>query len=170
MRLLLTLLAVAALVPAAAAARTGAMPSPCRGGELRGSFSLVPHSRGAGQVRYRLRLVNRSNAECSVTGIPGLRLLGRTGRPLPTHVRPAHPGALTAVLVRLRPGQAAHTVAAFSPDVTGVGDHHPGPCQPRSYWLRVTPAAGGGLRAPVTPPTAVCERGELRLDALSPGR
>ena len=44
---------------------------------------------------------------------PGLRLLGKTGKPLPTKVTPAFRAGLTAVKVTLRPGKSAKADAAL---------------------------------------------------------
>src|SRR5690242_14122505 len=42
---------------------------PCTGGQLAGSFVLVPGSAGAGQIVYGLTLKNRSSSPCSLRGI-----------------------------------------------------------------------------------------------------
>jgi Domain of unknown function (DUF4232) len=145
--------------------------APCTGGQLSGTFSAIYGSAGAGSISYSLRLRNRSRQTCFVSGLAGLRLLGKLGRPLPTHVVPAFRGALTAVRVVLRPGARAKATARFSPDVPGTGE----PvavrmCEPTAYRVRVTPPPGGGtLVAPVRPPTPVCEHGTIVLSALSAG-
>jgi Domain of unknown function (DUF4232) len=139
---------------------------PCTGAQLSGTFSVVPGSAGAGNIVYALRLRNRSPRTCFVSGPAALRLLGRTGRALPTHVTPAFPGALTAVLVGLRPGAAARATARFSPDVPGPGETGR-VCEPTAYRLRVTPPPGGGtLVVRVAPPTPVCEHGTMQVSAL----
>jgi hypothetical protein len=146
----------------------GAQPHPCAAASLNGSFAAVPGSAGAGNIVYALHLTNTSRATCTVTGIPVVTLLDRHGRALPTHERPAHPGALTAVLVRLAPGRAAVATARFSPDVPGVGEPVSGRrCEPVAYTLRVRPAGGGTLRAPIRPPTSVCERGGMSWSVLT---
>ena len=76
-------------------------------------------------------------------GLPQGRLLGRHGGALPTKIRAAFPGALSAILVTLRPGQSARATARFSPDVPGTGEQTIGACEPTAYRLRVT-ARGGG--------------------------
>jgi hypothetical protein len=145
-----------------------ALTQPCAGGDLSGSFAVVPGSAGAGNIVYALRLTNVSTRTCFVSGIPGLRLLARSGAALPTHVRPAQPGALTAVLVRLAPHGTARATARFSPDVPGPGEPTAGRrCEPTAYSLRVTPNGGGTLRVRVLPPTPVCEHGTLTFRALS---
>jgi hypothetical protein len=166
-------LAMSAVVAAAALAAAGgrsAVVPVCRGGDLGGVFVVVQGSAGAGGISYTLRLHNRSAAACFVSGIPGLRLLGRTGAPLSTHVAPSHSGVLTAVRVVLRPGGFAAATARFSPDIPGPGEPQTKQCEPTAYHLKVSPAGGGSLVAPVTPPTPVCEHGRLFMSVLVAGR
>jgi hypothetical protein len=139
----------------------------CTGGNLKGSFTVVKGSAGAGNIVYKLRLQNKSTATCFVTGIPGLRLLARNGSNLPTHAMPANRGALTAVMVTLQPGKAAATTARFSPDVAGPGEVVMHQCEPTAFLMRVSPVGGGSLVVPVTPPTPVCSHGAMTLPALS---
>ena len=166
-------LAVAAAALAAlllAGGGPAAPVSPCTGAMLGGTFSTIYGSAGAGSISYALRLRNRSHQACFVSGLAGLRLLDRAGRPLPTHVEPAFRQGLTAVRVVLAPGRAAKATARFSPDVPGPGEQGTGPCERTAYRIRVTPPPGGGtLIAPVTPPTPVCEHGAIVLSALSRG-
>jgi hypothetical protein len=140
---------------------------PCAAGSLSGTFAAVPGSAGAGNIVYALTVRNVSRRSCFVTGIPGVRLLGRSGRALPTHVRPAHPGALTAVRVELAPGRSARATARFSPDVPGPGEPVRGRCEAVAYRLRVTPNGGGTLSAPIRPPTPVCEHGTMTWTVLT---
>jgi Protein of unknown function (DUF4232) len=147
----------------AAAGETAARP--CAGAALVGRFAVVPGSAGAGNVSYELRLRNRGGSSCAVTGLPSARLLGRDRRALPTHVRAEHPGALTAVLVTLAPGQTTFATARFSPDVPGAGEGTVGACERTSYWLRVAAPGGGSTTVKVAPPTPVCEHGRLLFTA-----
>lgn len=159
----------------AAAAAFGVSPGassyvpPCGGADMSGLFSAVPGSAGAGQISYALRLRNRSKHACFVSGLPRLQLLGKTGRPLPTHVWPAHPGALAAIRVALAPGRSAYATARFSPDVPGVGEQVSGPCESKAFRARVWPPGGGtgSFVVPVSPPTPVCEKGRLVFSAVS---
>ena len=136
----------------------------CTGGDLAGSFALVPGSAGAGQVEYALTLTNTSQSACYVTGTPQAQLLGKSGSTLPTNVQPARAGAATAVLVSLTPGAIAVANARFSPDVPGQGDSKSGRCEPKAYTLRVQANGGGSVDLPVQPPTSVCERGLLTFE------
>src|SRR3954451_16796139 len=68
----------------------------CGGAQLAGQFRVVTGSGAAGSISYRLTLRNTSATRCTVTGLPLGQLLGRRKTNLPTHVRAAHPGALTA--------------------------------------------------------------------------
>jgi hypothetical protein len=166
---------VAVVAVAAVAVGTGRSAYPtnvaCKGKNLTGKFILVPNSQGAGNVLYTLQLRNASGASCFVSGIPGLRLVGKTGKLLPTHVSPAHRGAMTAVKVTLRPGGYAAATARFSPDVPGQGEGHPGgPCEPVAARIRISPPGGGTLVGLVSPPTSVCEHGGMTLTTLIAGK
>jgi hypothetical protein len=141
----------------------------CSGSHLSGRFAVIPGSPGAGNISYKLTLTNTSAAACTVTGLPQGQLLGRTKAKLPTHVRAAYPGQLTAILVTLLPGHSTHATARFSPDVPGPGEQMtgPGPCEPKAYWFRVTAPGGGTTTVKVLPPTPVCEHGTLSFSAYS---
>jgi len=166
-RAMRTRLALLVVLAGAAASACGASARPgvsfCGGADLAGRFAVVPNSAGAGNIVYRLRLVNRSSRTCDVTGLPAVRLLDRAGKPLPTHPVPARPGTATAALVALAPGAAATADARFSPDVPGVGEGTTGPCERTAYRLRVNARGGGSTVVAVTPPTPVCEHGQLQL-------
>jgi hypothetical protein len=160
---LLALAALAAVAVAACGASARPKVAFCRGASLTGRFAVVPGSAGAGNIVYRLRLVNRSRAACDVTGLPTVRLLGKAGKALPTHPVPARPGTATGALVALAPGAAAVADARFSPDVPGVGEGTTGRCEPTAYRLRVAARGGGSTVVPIAPPTPVCEHGQLQL-------
>lgn len=167
MRIALASVAALAAVAASVAVAAPAISPSCAGNQLRGTFAVVPGSAGAGNIVYKLTLKNVSKTPCTLTGLPQGQLLGRTHNPLPTHVHAANPGALTAVLVTLLPGQSTFATARFSPDVNGVGDAQSRRCQPVSYWFRVRAEGGGTTVVPVKPPTSVCERGTLSFTAYS---
>jgi Protein of unknown function (DUF4232) len=156
---------------AASAAPAGIAAPRCAGAQLKGTFTVVRGSAGAGNIVYRLTVTNVSSAACTLTGLPAGTLLGRKHNPLPTHVRAAHPQQLTAVLVTLAPGQAAVANARFSPDVPGPGEPVAGRrCEPVAYWLRVLAPGGKVTLAPIKPPTSVCEHGTLSFDGYSAKR
>jgi hypothetical protein len=139
----------------------------CAADRLRGAFTGIEGSAGAGHISYRLTLTNTGSSPCFVSGLPQVQLLGTTGGALPTSVSAAQPGATTAAKVSLQPGRSAHADARFSPDVNGVGDNAPGQCQPTATVLRVSAPGGGTLDAPIQPPTPVCERGTLQFMVYS---
>jgi hypothetical protein len=163
----------AALIVGAAAALSASTAfghrtaADCTGSQLAGRFAAVYGSAGAGNISYKLSLKNTSATPCTVTGLPLGRLLGKTKAKLPTHIRAAYPGRLTAILVTLAPGGSAYATARFSPDVVGTGDQMTGPCEPKAYWFRVSARGGGTTTVKVLPPTPVCERGTMSFSAYS---
>jgi hypothetical protein len=165
------LLALALVVVAAAIAATSASAhadASCTGAQLAGTFNAVRGSAGAGNITYKLVLKNVSAHTCTLTGLPAGRLLGKTGRALPTHGRAASPGMLTAILVRLAPGKTTFATARFSPDVPGTGEPTAGTrCEPTAWWFRVSGQGGGTTKVKLGPPTPVCEHGQLLFSAYS---
>jgi Domain of unknown function (DUF4232) len=161
--------AVLALSAAAVSSAGGEASSAwCKGAQLAGAFRAVPGSAGAGNISYTLTLRNVSHTSCIVSGLPQGRLLGKTGKQLPTNVGAANPGALTAVLARLAPGASTHATARFTPDVPGPGEPVTGTrCEPVAYWFRVSAPGGGTARAKLAPPTPVCVHGRLLFSAYS---
>jgi hypothetical protein len=139
----------------------------CKGTDLTGGFAVVPGSAGAGNIVYALRLKNRSSTSCSLTGTPVVELHGRTGKKLPTRIRPAHPGAQTAVLVTLQPGRRAKATARFTPDVPGPGEPTGAQCELRAYRLVVHPNGGGRTSVAIVPPTPVCIHGTLTFSVYT---
>ena len=164
------LLALSALILATGAASCASAATHatgrCAGAQLAGTFKVVPGSAGAGNIVYALTLKNVSKSTCRVTGLPAGRLLGKTGKQLPTHVVPAFKGALAAVLVTLAPGRSTRATARFSPDVPGTGEPTSGrQCEPTAYWFRVTGQGGGTTKVGLRPATPVCEHGQLQFSA-----
>jgi hypothetical protein len=168
-RLALASAAAAAVVALQAPGASIAAPKhpSCPASGLKGTFSLIRGSAGAGHVGYALKLTNRGSATCTVSGRPRLQLLDSKGRKLPTHVTPL-PGPKRAVTVTLAKGKSARADARFSPDIPSGGEPANGPCEPQAVRVRVTLAAPahGSLVVPVRPPTSVCERGGIQLTAL----
>lgn len=149
---------------AASCASAATHVTACTGNQLAGTFKIVPGSAGAGNIVYALVLKNVSSHECTVTGLPRGRLLDKTGKPLPTHVRAAFPGALSAVLVHLTAGSTTRATARFSPDVPGTGEPAAGTkCERTSYWFRVAAPGGGTTKVKLSPATPVCEHGQLQF-------
>jgi hypothetical protein len=136
---------------------------PCQGTQLAGTFAEIPHSSGAGQIAYALAVKNTSSSACTLRGIPQGTLLGATGTPLPTHIKPA---GSRGNLIVLPPGASASAQARFSPDVAGQGDSQSGTCQPQAQTFQLA-AAGGVTEAPIKPPTSVCEQGTLNFSAFA---
>jgi hypothetical protein len=139
----------------------------CTGSQLAGRFAVIPGSAGAGNISYRLTLKNTSAKPCTVTGLPRGQLLDIAKKKLPTQIRAAHPGELTAILVTLVPGGSAYATARFSPDVPGPGEQVKGPCEPKAYWFRVSAPGGGTTTVKVLPATAVCEHGTMSFSGYS---
>ena len=154
-------------VTTAPATTTTASVRTCLGNDLTATFAVVPGSPGAGQISYRLRLTNSSQATCFVSGLPVVQLLDAKGAALPTQGRAAQAGQSTAARVELQPGASAAADARFSPDVAGTGDQQTGACEPTAATLRVTAPGGGSVDAAVDPPTAVCERGTLSFSVFA---
>ena len=165
MRIHLSLLVALAAALAVAGIASSTTHSLCKGAQLAGTFKAVPGSAGAGNIVYRLTLTNTSATTCTVTGLPTGQLLGKTGKKLPTHVRSNFPQGLTAILVTLAHGKSTHATARFSPDIPGVGEQQTGPCEATAYSLRVTARGGGTTTVKITPPTPVCEHGQLSFSA-----
>jgi hypothetical protein len=167
---LLTLMLAAVLLAAVAATTAGGASqlAACKGTQLTGTFKAVPNSAGAGNISYTLSLRNVSHTMCTLTGLPQGRLLGKTGKALPTNVRANMPGALTAVLVRLAPGKSTRAMARFTPDVPGPGEPVSGThCESVAYWFRVSAQGGGTTKTKISPPTSVCVHGRLLFSAYS---
>ena len=51
----------------------------CAGDAMSGSFNMIAGSAGAGNVSYRLRVVNASPVACYVSGLPQVQLIGSGG-------------------------------------------------------------------------------------------
>ncbi len=158
----LLLLACVALAIGAAGADAHGSVSWCKGGDLSGTFAVIPGSAGAGNIVYRLTLRNHSASACAVSGYPAVRLVAANGDLLPTKVLPVGPKTM-ALLVNVAPGKAATATARFSPDVPGVGEPQMGRCERTAAKLRVTAKGGGTTTVPIAPATPVCEHGQLQL-------
>jgi hypothetical protein len=167
--LAIALCAAAVVVPfssGATASASGKAPW-CGGTQLSVSFSLVPFSAGAGNVSYALRVKNVSSSTCKVSGLAGMRLLGRKGKKLPTHVVNADPGVAVMFIVTLKPGHSAWAEGRFSADIPGTGEQQTGPCELTSYHVSVkVPPRGDAVVGPFSPPNPVCEHGRISLSVF----
>jgi hypothetical protein len=167
MKPLLILLAIVAVAAASTPAGAQTQAS-CTGKQLKGSFAVVRGSAGAGNITYKLVLKNVSQRVCTMTGLPQGRLLGKTGKALPTRVKAAFAPGLTAILVRLAPGKTTFATARFSPDVPGPGEPVAGKkCEPTSWFFRVVGQGGGTTTVKLAPSTPVCGHGRLLFSAYS---
>ncbi len=137
-----------------------ASAKPCTGSDLAAVLTLIPGSAGAGQIGYTLKVKNTAQAPCSLHGIPQGTLVGASGTPLPTHVKPAGGDGRRIVLP---PGASATAVARFSPDVAGTGDAQSGACQPLARTFQLS-AGGSVAEAEIQPPTSVCQQGTLNFE------
>jgi hypothetical protein len=165
---LLTLVVAILAATAYAGSAVAHSDTACTGAQLKGTFNVVRGSAGAGNITYKLVLENVSSHMCTLSGLPQGRLLGKTGKALPTHVRAASPGLLTAILVRLAPGKTTFATARFSPDVPGAGEPVAGKqCEQTAWTFRVTGQGGGTTKVKLGPPTPVCEHGQLNFSAYS---
>jgi hypothetical protein len=153
----------------AGAGAAGSSTPECAAGATAAYFRVVPGSAGAGSISYDLQLRNTSARRCYATTVGGLRLLSKTGSPLPTKVMRTTP-KLTGVHVSLAPGAWAAATARFSPDIPGPGEPQTSQCEPTSHRLKVTLHNGGTVTGPVSPPTPVCEHGTMALTGLVAGK
>jgi hypothetical protein len=85
-------------------------------------------------------------------------------------VTAAHPGQLTAILVRVAAGGWASASARFSPDVPGPGEGNRRLCEPVAHAVRVHAPGGGTALLPIKPATPVCEHGGMSLSAWVAGQ
>jgi len=134
----LSLAALAAAVLLAPAAAPASAPPTC------GTFSLLGELRGAqgaaGSRFVTLVLTNVTRRTCTLRGYPGLRLLGATNLPLPTHVVHVHvPGGARTVV--LTPGRSARSALRFSA-IPHAGEPASGACEPTPARVRVAPPGG----------------------------
>jgi hypothetical protein len=150
---------------------TAAGSAPCASDALSGTFDVVPGSAGAGNIVYRLTLKNTSSSDCWVSGVlvPVAQLQDAGGASLPTHIAAAEsPKSTTPARIVVPPGHSVKADARFSPDVPGVGEQHPGPCEAKAATLSVEAPGGGNVAAAIVPPTAVCSKGALQFSLYSP--
>jgi len=110
-------------------------------------------------VSYTLTITNQAQTACALAAPEPLRLLSKTGKPLPTHASTS-PGGHYALT--LAGGQWAQADSRFSPDVSGPGEGNP--CAPTAHRLRIAIGSGHVL-APMDP-TPVCGHGQIAFARL----
>ena len=124
-------------------------------------MTVIPGSRGAGNVGYRLTITNSGPGACRIGKHPRLRLVGESGEGLPTTV--VKTGPLGRVVVPV--GGSVSARLRFSPDVPGPGEPTEGPCEPKAETIAVR--LGLSYRTgPVQPPISVCDHGKIEMGAL----
>ena len=96
-------------------------------------MSVIPDSRGAGNVEYRLTIRYHGPSVCTVSSHPQLRLIGAGGERLPTHVKEEGPRGIAVI----RLGEAVSAKLRFSPDIPGPGEPAHGPCEPLAHEVSV---------------------------------
>jgi hypothetical protein len=155
---------LAGILVALAASAGAAQAAPAAGcTALSGTFKAVPNSAGAGNIVYALRLRNGGPASCVIKGLPALRLLGKSGKALPTHVV-RDPRFPTSPTVALASGKTATAKARFSPDVPGPGEPAAAKhCEPVAYRAKVLFPGSANFTVPISPATSVCEHGTLTV-------
>jgi uncharacterized protein DUF4232 len=158
--------ALAVVFAAGTGVAGGAGSAACTLSSFQGAFKVVPGSAGAGNIVYKLRVVNNSGATCAFSTAPALRLLDKHGHALPTHAK--FPQTLVAT-IKIHPGKAAVATARFSPDIPSGGEPQNGPCEKRAFKLRVGVGPTNALKVPVTPHTRVCGRGSMAFHAIHQG-
>lgn len=147
---------------AAPAAPAGGPVARCAGSALQASFRIDPAGKTA-QRGGAVGLRNTSTTACTVSGFPGLQLLGRGDDPISTfNVRDAK--APRAIL--LAPGQTAW--AALTWTVSPAADEpRSDPCQPSAVRLGVNPPDD---RTQLYVPYAagpVCDHGRILIAPLT---
>jgi hypothetical protein len=157
--------ALAMFASTLAASASASTAAPCRAARLTATMTHILGSEGAGNTGYLLTLKNKGSTPCRLGNHPGLRLLGKTGKPLPTHVSRIGPAATVTIAAH----HAASARLRFSPDIPGTGEPGQGPCEPPAHAVRVSlivPGTGTTV-GPVKPPTSVCEHGTIAEQPLS---
>jgi hypothetical protein len=108
-----------------------------------------------GSDEYTLVLINNEGA-CSLNGNPRLRLLGVTGRPLPTRVDPAIP----VPIVIAAHGTISSLATMFFERMPGT--FGPADCDARATSIRITLlGTGGSIETKVRSPLRPCYHGTI---------
>ncbi|MFJ3188017.1 DUF4232 domain-containing protein [Streptomyces halstedii] len=115
--------------PSASASAAPAGPHRCAADEL--TMSLKQADSGAGQVYYRLTLVNTSDGACALHGFPGVSLIKRDGGVIGAPAEREGPALPQKVI---QPGKTAEVTLHTANQ--GVSDS---PCWDRPDYLKVYP-------------------------------
>ncbi|MFJ9680604.1 DUF4232 domain-containing protein [Streptomyces sp. NPDC101194] len=114
---------------ATSAPATGSGPGRCTTEAL--TMSLRQGDAGAGQIHYRLTLVNKSSDSCTLTGFPGVSLIRRDGSMIG---EPADREGAAGRVTVIRAGDSAEvTLHTLNRGIKGSG------CWDRPDYLRVYP-------------------------------
>jgi hypothetical protein len=125
----------------------------CTAHDLAATFQVLQGSAGAGNIVYTLKVVNASQAACTISGVPAIDFLDASGAAMKKAVTPN--GAGTAALITLQPGDTARSQVRFSPDVD--------PCDSgTATTLRLTMPDNSTLDAKIDPATRLCGNGSLQ--------
>ncbi|GAA3485828.1 hypothetical protein GCM10018966_103610 [Streptomyces yanii] len=114
---------------ATSAPATGSGPGRCTAEEL--TMNLRQGDAGAGQIHYRLTLVNKSSDSCTLTGFPGVSLIRRDGSVIGTPA--GREGAAGRATVIGAGGSAEVTLHTLNRGINGSE------CWDRPDLLRVYP-------------------------------
>ncbi|MEV6161891.1 DUF4232 domain-containing protein [Streptomyces sp. NPDC052052] len=135
-----------AVTPATSAPATGSGPGRCTTKAL--SMSLKQGDTGAGQVHYRLTLVNKSSASCTLTGFPGVSLIRRDGSVIG---EPAEREGAAGRTTVIKAGDSAEvTLHTLNRGIKGSG------CWDRPDYLRVYPPGSREALTLANPQLLVC--------------
>jgi hypothetical protein len=148
-------------IGAAAPARATAAP---RCGALSLMADLSGASAGAGQRFVTISLTNVTRGACSLRGYPGLRLLDRRNRPLPTRIVPDRSRPVR--LLVLAPGDSARSALRWSA-IPLPGEPQSGPCEPNPARIAIRPP--GAAHSLVRPWRLgpACAHGRIEVRPLS---
>jgi hypothetical protein len=98
---------------------SGASLERCHRNQLRAH--LGQGNGAAGSVRISASFRNTSSSTCSLEGYPGMQMLNKAGKPIPTSVHRGLPGTAPVRSVTLAPGGVAKFYMGFA-DATGYGN------------------------------------------------
>jgi hypothetical protein len=98
---------------------SGAGLQRCHRSQLRAQLGQA--NGAAGSIRISATFRNTSSSTCSLEGYPGMQMLNKAGKKIPTSVHRGLPGTAPVRTVSLAPGGAARFYMGFA-DATGYGN------------------------------------------------